>query len=280
MAQKGFNNLDPEQKERIEEAISVSGLTDKDWLDHVAKIYLLQQMGTNPEHEKNIATLRGATNMIVDLYASMIQQNEFHLETIQRSHSEELIKKRQMIEEMDGQLREAERAAKTKDEEFKRLQERTEAAEARAQVTAQSDQKNSLVIEQLQRQVGELGGMVTQYKADHDRAEELEKELSLAQRNAEEAQRSALEAERQLAAANEAHRKEIGQLQERHVEDLQRARERKDVEWEREVLAVRTEYTKQIGEIQTEHTKTVKDLYDRLEAARNEKGKNGGTKNT
>lgn len=278
MAQKGFNNLDPEQRERIDQAIAASGLTDKEWIDLVAKTYLLQEIGTNPEHQKNIATLRGATNMIVDLFSTMIQQSGFHLETIQRTHEEEMQEKRLMIQQMDGELREAERAAKAKDEEMGRLKERTEAAEARAEAAAQSDQKNNVIIEQLQRQNGELGGLVTEYKADHDRAERLEKELAAAQRNAEEAERRAAEAERQLAAANEANRKEIEQLQARHAEDIERERERKDVEREREVLAVRSDFTKQIGEIQSEHAKTVKDLYDRLEAARNEKGKNGGAK--
>ncbi|MGF9826293.1 hypothetical protein ABE442_11445, partial [Brevibacillus agri] len=74
---KGFKMTD-ELKNRINSTIEAAGMTDKDWIEAVTNLWVMQDMKNGmPDFQKDISELELHTNRINELVMNMIQRSHY-----------------------------------------------------------------------------------------------------------------------------------------------------------------------------------------------------------
>lgn len=251
MAQKSFNHISEELKERINGYIEASGLNDKEWIDRAVEVWQLHALKNEiPDFRVEIEEVEGLTNRIRNILVNLAQRTAFEKVESKRQAEEELSELRLIVEQFQFELSEAVKNLKAAEEESGRQKQLREEAEKYAKQVEQSSESNRALAESYKEKNGALTDLVAQYKNGYDQSQSLRNELA-------ENQRRIGELERQLAGERE-----------RHAGDLERAAERREVEYERELLRVRTELHVQLQEAVQSSTAEIRGLYERIDQLR------------
>lgn len=260
MGAKGFNNLSDEAKNKINTAIELSGLTDKEWIERATDVWTMHVMKSEiPEHSIEIEEVEGLTNRIRSIFVNLAQRTHVEKETIRQKNNEEIQELQQQIVDLNLQLQAAARETKLANDEVQREKELRVESEKYAQQAQENNETNKKLVDSYRDKNDTLTGLVNQYKAGYEASNKLQIELTATQ------QRS-VDLERELLQKSA----ELEDVVEKHKENTQTLIERKEIEYEREMLKLRTEFQNQITEASTRAAAEVRDLYERLESQRKE----------
>lgn len=269
MAQKGFNGLSDEEYSKVQEAIKASGLNDREWITLVSQTYLMQQISMSPDYQKDIATIRQATTVMLDTVTNMIKRSVFEVEQLDKKSEADRAADQLIISQLKSKLAVVEEEKKSIQADMLRLEERVREAEGRTEAAERADAKNSLIIEGLQKQVKDLEEVIVQYKADHERVTVLEEERVALENEVHEWKAKFNAVSRDLEVVIARHENEITEKESQHSEELQLRLEKKELDHERELLRVQREYQMRIDALQAEHNEKIAVLYERIDQARN-----------
>lgn len=260
MGAKGFNNIDDDTKAKINNAISASGLTDKEWIDRATDVWIQHEMkSTFPEHRLEIEEVESLTNRIRAVVVNLAERTHFDRDDIQRKHAEELEELKSQISKQNLELQASANDLKAAQEIVQRERELRLESEKYAQQAQETSETNKKLVESYREKNDTLTGLVNQYKEGYEASNQLRIELTAAGQRI-------IELERELKSEQSARLiAEKG-----HEDEVQRISDRKDLEHERAVLRMRTELQNQLTEASTRGAAEVRELYERLEAQRNE----------
>ncbi|MGU3473175.1 hypothetical protein ACLBWT_18755 [Paenibacillus sp. D51F] len=251
MAQKSFNHISDELRDKINSYISASGLNDKEWIDRAVEVWELHALKNEiPDFRMEIEEVEGLTNRIRNVLVNLAQRTAFEKIESKRQSEEVLEEKRLIIEQLNADLLDAERTKKSAQEEADRQRLLREEAEKYANQVDQSSESNRALAESYKEKNASLTDLVAQYKNGYEESQSLRAELAESRR------------------LIEGMEKELTGERERHRSEMERAIERRDVEHERELLRIRTEHQTQLQATVKESTAEIRGLYDRMEHIR------------
>jgi chromosome segregation ATPase len=271
VAQKSFNHISDETKEKINSAIEASGLNDKEWIDRAIEVWSLHAMkGEIPGFRMEIEEVEALTNRIRSVLVHIAQRTAFEKDETRLNWEEALEEKRLMIEEMNGELLDLGKQLKAAIEETNRQSQLREEADKYSKQVEQSSDSNRALAESYKDKNETLTDLVAQYKSGYEESRTLREELKDCQRTIATIEKE-LAAEREnLESLSRINEERIRQLEEKHKGELERAVERREVEHERELLRVRTEHQAQLQATTHESTNEIRGLYERIERLRGE----------
>ncbi|OME78681.1 hypothetical protein BK120_23365 [Paenibacillus sp. FSL A5-0031] len=260
MGAKGFNNIDDDTKAKINNAISASGLTDKEWIDRATDVWLQHEMkSTFPEHRLEIEEVESLTNRIRGVVVNLAERTHFDRKDIQQNHADALEELNLQISKQNLEIQAAARDLKAAQEVVLRERELRIESEKYAQKAQETSDTNKQLVESYREKNDTLTGLVNQYKEGYEASNQLRIELTAAGQRINELERE-LKTE-QIARAS---------AEKGHEDEIQRVSDRKDLENEREVLRMRTELQNQLTESSTRGAAEIRELYERLETQRKE----------
>jgi DNA repair exonuclease SbcCD ATPase subunit len=260
VAQKSFNHISDETKDKINKVIEESGLADKEWIDRATEVWTLHAMkGEIPDFRMEIEEVEGLTNRIRAVLINMAQRTSFEKDETRRKWEETLEDKRLLIEQMNCELLDLGKQLKTAQEETERQRQLREEADKYAKQVEQSSESNRELAESYKEKNETLTDLVAQYKNGYEESRTLRDELA-------ECRRTIITLEKELANNEE----RLRQQAEKYKTDLDRAIERRDIEHERETLRLRTEHQAQLQAAAQEATTEIRGLYERMEHLRSD----------
>lgn len=268
---KAFNTGSPELTQKINDTIAASGLQDKEWIEQVTNLWIMQQMkeGT-PDFKKDIGELELHTRRINELVVNMVQRSAFEKQEVERKSDEMKVQKNEIIEGYQTELSEIKKQIKGFEDEASLHREQKERAEGYARQLEETAKNNRLLIQEYQEKNDTLTGLVNEYKEGFDESKALREQVAGLTQKTERLEAD-LAREQQLAAERQAaHVESNRQLEERHKEEIERIIERKDIEKERALLQLRTEMQNKLQEANEASTAKIQGLYERIEQIRKE----------
>jgi chromosome segregation ATPase len=271
VAQKSFNHISDETKDKINGVIEASGLNDKEWIDRAVEVWTLHAMkGEIPDFRMEIEEVEGLTNRIRNVLVNIAQRTSFEKDEQRRSSADAIEGKRLIIEEMNEEILSLGKSLKLAEEETVRERQLREEAAKYSKQVEQSSESNRELASSYKDKNESLTDLVTQYKSGYEESRTLRDQLTESLRKIDTIEKELSIERDNIKKNNEVYEERINQLQEKHKEELERAAERLGVEHEREVLRIQTEQQKQLQTITQEATKETRGLYEKLELQRTE----------
>lgn len=276
MAQKGFNGLSEEQKNKVDKAIEVFvakfGGNHNDWLEKVADLFLLEEMKEgNPQFTLEIKELQNLTGRIVKMVMNMVDRVGFEAKEAQDKFEQMKEQKNLEIERLIAETQEQKGRIQFLEQEAEKKEKEWTEREKYINQLEDAAGNNRELIAEYKGKVEQLGGLIAEYKAAYEERNSLKAELEKAGKRIEDLERK-LEQEKGMHKSSAASAAEqIKALNQKHEEEMARALERAEVEKERELLRIQSEMQNRIAEIQEKHTAEIKELYERIDQLRNDR---------
>jgi uncharacterized phage infection (PIP) family protein YhgE len=271
VAQKSFNHISDETKEKINTVIEASGLNDKEWIDRAVEVWSLHEMkGEMPDFRMEIEEVEGLTNRIRKVLVNMAQRTAFEKDEARRNNEENMIEKRLIIEQMNGELLDLGKLLKAAQEETDRQRQLREEADKYSKQVEQSSDSSRALAESYKDKNETLSDLVAQYKKGYEESQSLRDDLGECRRTITTLEKELTNERENLERLARINEERLRQQEEKHNGELERAVERRDVEHERELLRIRTEHQGQLQAATQESTVEIRGLYERIEKLRGE----------
>ncbi|MCR8964130.1 hypothetical protein O0550_13090 [Brevibacillus halotolerans] len=267
---KGFKMTD-ELKSKINSTIETSGMTDKEWIEAVTNLWVMQDMKAGMlDFKKDISEIELHTNRINEVVINMIQRSAFEKEEIHRKAEEWKESKNLMIEECHIEISDLKKDLQAAMEEVERFKQMKDEAERLVRQMEESSENNKLLIQEYKEKNDTLTGLVNDFRQGYEESKSFKDQvIQLTQQN-EKLQEELRKESAILQNKEEIHKEILRQTKERHQSELERIIEKKDVEKERELLHLRTEFQDKLQKANEESTAKIQALYERIEQIRNE----------
>ena len=256
---KGFK-VSEELREKINATIRASGLEDKNWIEAVTNLWLVQEAKVSlPNYSPDISELELHTKRINELVLNMIQRSAHEQNDVQRQISELQGENEELVQQIERLSKEIKTLLADREEDRDRYEkEKEEAARLLHQMEGASENHN-LLIKEYKDKNDILTGLVAEYKAGYEQSNGLKTEVNRLNQVI-----SGLETK--MVESNNV----IKVMENSHKDNIERLNERKDIERERELLKMQTEYQTKLQSLNEESTKKLQTLYERLEQLRND----------
>jgi chromosome segregation ATPase len=275
MAQKSFNHISEDTKEKINAVIEASNLTDKEWIDRAVEVWTLHEMkGEMPDFRLEIEEVEGLTNRIRKVLVNIAQRTAFEKDDTRRNYEENIEKKRLIIEQMNLEILDIGKQIKAAQEETDRQRELREEADKYSKQVVQSSESSRALAESYKDKNETLTDLVAQYKKGYEESQTLREELGDSRRTVITLEKELTGERGNLESLARINEERLRQQEEKHKNELERAVERRDIEHERELLHIRTEHQTQLHKATQETTAEIRGLFERIEKLRSENDQN------
>lgn len=265
---KGFK-IDDELKKRINETIQASGMNDKDWIEAVTNLWVMQDIKNGmPDFRKDIGELELHTKRINELVTNMIQRTAFEKEEIQRKAEEIKESKNQVIEQCQFEISDLKRQMQSAVEEVERYKTMKDEAERLVHQMEEAGENNKLLIQEYKEKNDTLTGLVNEFRQGHEESKSLKEKVNQLTQLTEKLQGELQKEKEAIESLSEIHKEVIRQSEERQKAEIERIIERKDIDKERELLEVRTQYQDKLQKTNEETTAKIQSLYEQMDQIR------------
>lgn len=271
MSVKKAFDVSEELKQRIESTIEASGMQQKEWIEAVTNLWIMQDMKQGlPDYQKDISELELHTNRINQLVMNMIQRSAFEKGEIERQVEEIKTAKNQIIEGYQVELSDLKKHLQAFEEEALRHKQMKEDAERHVRQLEEAGDNNKLLIQEYKEKNDTLTGLVNQFRQGYEDSQTLKIQISEMSQQMKKIESELQEEQQTIKDMEEIRKEQLHQQEERHKTEMERIVERKDVEKERELLQVRTEFQDKLQKANEESTAKIQGLYERIEQVRRE----------
>jgi chromosome segregation ATPase len=267
---KGFK-IDDDLKRKINETIQASGMNDKEWIEAVTNLWVMQDIKNGmPDFRKDIGELELHTKRINELVTHMIQRTTFEKDEIQRKAEDLKESKNQIIEQCQLEISELKKHVQMAAEEVDRYKKAKDESERLVRQMDEAGENNKLLILEYKEKNDTLTGIVNEYKDYQVQNRSLMSRIVELEQETSERLTKVNELTTQLSRVDEQFKVNLNQAKERHKEELERLQERLEVTKERELLQVQSQYQNKLQKANEEYTAKIQSLYDQIEHLRKE----------
>jgi DNA repair exonuclease SbcCD ATPase subunit len=256
---KAFKVSD-EFKDRINAIIKASGLQDKEWIETVTNLWIMQDAKAGlPGYGQDISELELHTKRINELFLSMIQRTSFEKDDVLHKLAEMQEENSNLTESLELATKEIKTLLATRDDDLKKYEKEKEELERLSHQMEESLKNNTLLIEEYKEKNDTLTGLVNEYRSGYERSNELVNQVN---------QLNQVIHEQEVNLREDTNK--INALEKSHKSDLERLVEKKDLEKERELLKLQADYQIKLQAQNEESTIKLQSLYERIEELRKE----------
>lgn len=255
----------PELRDKAQELVKASGLTGKQWLDHVITMLEMQSLREGAtEYDADLNELEVHTRRIYELITNMVQRSVVLKESAVRELETKLDQQREITADFQTKIKQAIEEKEQANEQLKvSLKEQEELASRLEELHKQLNTSTDLIDELKQKNVT-LSDLVAKFQGYADENEQLKNALTTNQQKYQ----SAIE---EINIQNNDQQNEINTLQaeiaamkQQHELALERAIEKKDIDHEKALLQMERNHQKALTDANNEYTQKLKELYEQL----------------
>ena len=175
---KGFK-INDDLKRRINETIQASGMNDKEWIEAVTNLWVMQDIKNGmPDYRKDIGELELHTKRINDLFTNIIQRNAFEKDEIQRKAEDLNRSKNQIIEQCQLEVSDLKKQVQMAAEEVDRYKTIKDEAERLVQQMEEARENNKLLIQEYKEKNDTLKGVVNDFRQGYEESKALKDEVN------------------------------------------------------------------------------------------------------
>ncbi|WP_336788324.1 hypothetical protein [Paenibacillus sp. MMO-177] len=263
--------MSPGLKEKLEKFATEGKFdTQEEFLEHLALLYELQLLkeGSGQGYAKQIDELEYHIRRPLEIFISMIQTEAAEKHQLIQKYDEKLEDRADIIFNQEREIAEQKKLIKEQSDELGRLQkEITSNNKIADQLEATVHDKATLVDEYKEKN-DMLAGLVKEYKDAAEGSKGLSQELEQLKRAFDKQGERVASLEGELRALNQLKEEQLKNVLERHQDELERLKERKELEKERDLLALRSEYQGKLEVTQTEATAKMRELFEQRDELR------------
>ncbi|SHN86383.1 MULTISPECIES: hypothetical protein [Desulfitobacterium] len=251
---KAFKISD-ELKTKINTTIQASGLQDKEWIESVTNLWVMQDVKIGlPNFKQDISELELHTKRINELVINMIERAAHEKEEISRQVLELSTEKNELLQKIDFMEKEIKAQLKANEEaDIHHLKEKEESERLIRQME-EATWHNNLLIQEYKEKNDTLMGLVNEYKAAYEEKNSLKHEVDRLNQTLVT-----------LKGELEHNVQAVEALKKAHKDELERMAEKKDIERERERLTLQSDYQNKIQSLSEESTEKIRMLYEKIE---------------
>ncbi|RXT00991.1 hypothetical protein EIZ39_25630 [Ammoniphilus sp. CFH 90114] len=269
MSIKKAFDVSEELKRKIESTIEASGMQQKEWIEAVTNLWIMQDIKNGmPDYKKDISELELHTNRISEIVTHMIQRSAFEKEEVHRKAEELKEAKNQIIEECQFEISDLKKQLQIASEEVKQNREEKEEADRRLRQMEESNENNKLLIQEYKEKNDTLTSLVNQFRQGYEESKSYKDQVDRLTKQAENLQGDLMKAKERFQSLEETRIVELRQSEERHQVELERIIEKRNVEKERELLQLRTDFQNKLQKANEESTAKIHAFYERIEQLR------------
>jgi len=263
MADKTFGvKVSEETYEQVQNLISASGLTAKEWFDKAVALVEMQSLKEGAsEYSQDLNELEIHTKRIYELVANMIRRAVYVKDHAVKEVTEKLESKELVISDLQKQVHQFQEALKENNNANEKLQEELKKAEETLAANQKTLENQQELINEYKEKNDSLSGIIAKYQGYAEEIEVL-RERSKTERT--ELTARALKAEEEVERLS----KELEEVKavaikekQRLEETLQLTIERKDLEREKALVELERKHQETINELHAAHTEEIRSLY-------------------
>lgn len=261
-----------EIKDRVQEMAAASGLgTTKEWFERLLSVYEMELLKEGvPGYEKDINELELHTNRISELVANMIRRSNFEKSKIQEELASLAINKEESLKAKNGEISELQTNIKELEEQLQVATKDQKDAEKLANQYAETNERNRELLGEYKAKIEDLSSRLEHYKTVLEENSELKGLVQNQQEKIKDQQYQVDTLTTTIESMKVQQEKEVDELTNRHLLELERAVERKEREKERELFEVQTKLQSRIEELTVGHAERVQGLYEEMNKLRNQ----------
>lgn len=240
---------------RINETIQASGLQDKEWIESVTNLWLLQDAkSVLTGFSQDISELELHTKRINELVLNMLNRSAHEKEDVARKVAQTQLEKEELTQKVEFLEKEVKAQLAVKEEDEARYQREKEESSRLLRQMEDAAGHNNLLIQEYKEKNDTLMGLVNEYKAAYEERDELKHEVDRLNQMLVT-----------LKGEFEHNVQAVETLKKVHKDELERMAEKKDIERERERLTLQSDYQNKIQSLSDESTEKMRMLYEKIE---------------